>query len=114
MTRLATRLDRLESLVPTPLMLRVWQSILHEAATVVGLDDTTTAAFCAAVQARQVARRLPRLVPLEETNVLLQDALIEIETHLEPSQRSAFRLAASEACMAAARRYGYRSPEDGW
>lgn len=113
MSRLALRLDRLEALVPTPALLDVWQGILQQVAADVALDPGITEALCAAVQARQAARRLPRLVPLEEASVLSQDALLEIEAHLpDPCQRSAFRTAASEACMAAARRYGYCSPEE--
>jgi hypothetical protein len=118
-TQLTTRLHKLEALVPTHELLRVWPRLLREAADVVSLDAGVTEALCAAVQAHLDVLSLPRLVHVAQLDTVVPPicaaVIAEIDTHLpDASQRYAFRLAASQACMAEARRRGFCPPEDGW
>jgi hypothetical protein len=115
MGRLATRLQRLEALVPTAPFVAAWLRILREAAQVTALDDDTAEALLAAIEARHQALQIPGCVEATDfpavAHGVLDAALAEIAACVPAAQKYALRKAASDLCWAEARRHGYPAEE---
>jgi hypothetical protein len=109
MGKLAARLARLETLVPTLAYLETWLTILRETAQVAALDAATTETLLTAVEAHHQALRIPPLVEADQVPVLgqaLLDGVLEaIAVHVPAGLQSAYRQATSELCLEASRRW---------
>jgi hypothetical protein len=109
MGRLAARIARLETLVPTPTYLRLWLGILHEACTVAGLDARTSERLMAAIRAHHAALTILPLVTPEElgrwADCLVDGLLACVEQQVPPAWQEAYRRAASDLCAAEAARW---------
>jgi hypothetical protein len=109
MGKLAARIARLETLVPTLAYVETWFTILRKAAQGAALDTTTTETLLTAIEAHHQALRIPPRVEAEQVPVLAQallDGVLEaITMHVPAGLQSAYRQAASELCLAASRRW---------
>ena len=109
MGKLAARLARLETLVPTLAWLETWLTILRAAAQVAGLDTATAKTLLTAIEAHHQTLRIPPLVEAEQVPVLgqaLVDGVLEaIAVHVPAGLQSAYRQAASDLCLAESQRW---------
>ena len=115
MGRLATRLQRLEALVPTALFMEMWLRIMREAAVVVALDNDTTETLLAAMLCHHQALQLPPLMEADlfarVAQALTDGAMAAITAHVPAAQQYPFRKAASDRCLVEARRYEVQEEE---
>ena len=116
MGKLAARLARLETLVPTLAYVETWLGILRTAAEQVPLDTATTIRLLTAIEVHHQALRIPPLVEPDQVPVLgqaLVDGVLQaVEVHVPAGLQAAYRQAASQLCLEAARRWLAREEAD--